>query len=187
MLRIIITGGPGAGKSNLLKYLSAQGFPTSAEAGRAIIQDQVTIGGNALPWGNREAFAELMLNWELRSWHAAEGSSTPFFFDRGIPDVAGYLAHCNLPVPVHMEKAIKQFRYAHPVFIAPPWEDIFVQDAERKQSFTEAVQTYYAIVESYSRYGYHLIELPLVRVEERAEFILSSWCCCINNASDLLS
>lgn len=172
--RIVITGGPGSGKSKLLDSLRAKGFPTATEAGRAIIRDQVAIGGNALPWEDREAFAELMLNWELRSWHAAEESKVPFFFDRGLPDVAGYLALCNLPVPVHLERAIKLFRYARTVFIAPPWEEIFEQDTERKQSYPEAVQTFNAMVESYSRHGYKLIRLPFCGVEERAEFILSS-------------
>lgn len=81
--RIIITGGPGSGKSTLLDALHAKGFPTVTEAGRAIIKDQVAIGGNALPWKDRESFAELMLNWELRSWHESAQSKTPFFFDRG--------------------------------------------------------------------------------------------------------
>lgn len=144
------------------------------EAGRAIIQDQVAIEGNSLPWTDRLAFAEAMLNWELRSWHEANGSSAPFFFDRGIPDVAGYLALCNLPVPAHIERAIKLYRYAPKVFIAPPWKKIFVQDAERKQLFSEAIATYHAMVESYHKYGYQLIELPVATVEERAEFVLSS-------------
>lgn len=171
--RIIITGGPGSGKSTLLNSLSAKDYPTAAEAGRAIIKDQVAIGGNALPWKDRESYAELMLNWELRSWHESAQSKAPFFFDRGLPDVAGYLALCNLPVPSHIERAIELFRYSQTVFIAPPWEDIFVQDTERKQSFKEAVQTFHAMVESYSRHGYNLIRLPLCGPEERAEFILS--------------
>ncbi|WP_312735057.1 AAA family ATPase, partial [Escherichia coli] len=45
--RIIITGGPGSGKSTLLNSLRAKGYPTAAEAGRAIIRNQVAIGGNA--------------------------------------------------------------------------------------------------------------------------------------------
>lgn len=65
--RIIIIGGSGSGKSTLLNSLRAKFFPTAAEAGRSIIEDQVAIGGNALPWKDRESFVELMLNWELRS------------------------------------------------------------------------------------------------------------------------
>ncbi|MGD8162728.1 AAA family ATPase [Pantoea sp. FN0307] len=41
----IITGGPGSGKSKLLRSLSAQGFLTSAEAERAIIWDRTATGG----------------------------------------------------------------------------------------------------------------------------------------------
>jgi predicted ATPase len=38
------------------------------EAGRAIIQDQISIGGSALPWADQSDFAELMLSWELCSY-----------------------------------------------------------------------------------------------------------------------
>ena len=45
----VITGGPGSGKSTLIKALAERGFCTMPEAGRAIIRDQVAIGGEALP------------------------------------------------------------------------------------------------------------------------------------------
>jgi predicted ATPase len=67
----VVTGGPGSGKSTLIEALAASGVPGMPEAGRAIIQDQVAIGGNALPWSDRQAFAELMLSWEMRSYRAA--------------------------------------------------------------------------------------------------------------------
>src|SRR3546814_20487999 len=67
----VITGGPGSGKSTLIEALAVEGFDHMPEAGRAIIRDQVAIGGAALPWADRAAFAALMLGWELRSWHAA--------------------------------------------------------------------------------------------------------------------
>ena len=67
----IITGGPGSGKSTVIDALAKRGISTMSEAGRAIIQDQVAIGGEALPWADRRAFAELMLNWEMRSYRMA--------------------------------------------------------------------------------------------------------------------
>jgi predicted ATPase len=63
---------------------------------------------------------------------AAEGLA---FFDRGVPDVAGYLRLTGLPVPAHVEKAVEIYRYNRKVFIAPPWPKIFTQDRERKQDF----------------------------------------------------
>src|SRR5580704_19697438 len=101
----VITGGPGSGKSTLVDALAGHGLCTMPEAGRAIIEDQVAIGGNALPWSDRQAFAELMLSWEMRSYRAALNLSGRVIFDRGIPDVAGYLRLSGLPVPTHVEKA----------------------------------------------------------------------------------
>ncbi len=55
----VITGGPGSGKRTLIQALAERGVCTMPEAGRAIIQDQVAIGGEAVPWSDRNAFAEL--------------------------------------------------------------------------------------------------------------------------------
>ncbi|MET0248504.1 MAG: AAA family ATPase [Sphingobium sp.] len=101
----IVTGGPGSGKSTLIAALAEQGFKIMPEAGRAIIRDQVAIGGSALPWADREAFAALMMGWGLRSWHEAHDLSSPVIFDRGMPDVIGYLRLCDLPVPAAAQKA----------------------------------------------------------------------------------
>ena len=79
------------------------------EAGRAIIQDQVAVGGTALPWSDRLAFAELMLSWEMRSYRAAQEIAGPVIFDRGLPDVVGYLRLSGLPVPPHIERAANLF------------------------------------------------------------------------------
>lgn len=114
-----------------------------------------------------------MLSWEMRSWHEAEEQTQPCFFDRGVPDVVGYLRLSELPIPRHLDNAVEKFRYNRIVFIAPPWRDIYVQDTERKQSFDVAVATYHAMVKTYRMYDYLLIELPCASVEERADFILS--------------
>ena len=93
--------------------------------------DQVTIGGNALPWSDHSLFAEMMLCWEMRSYRMAGHETGAVFFDRGVPDVLGYLRLLNLPVLPHMQRAADTFRYNSRVFIAPPWREIFQQDRER--------------------------------------------------------
>jgi predicted ATPase len=145
----------------LIDALARHGICNMPEAGRAIIQDQLAIGGEALPWSDRCAFAELMLSWEIRSYRAALRLSGPVIFDRGVPDVVGYLRLSGLPIPSHVDRAARMFRYHHRVFIAPPWPEIFTTDAERKQSFAEAQATCEAMIETYSGLGYELIPLPL--------------------------
>lgn len=168
----VVTGGPGAGKTTLIEALGRRGVASMPEAGRAIIRDQVEIGGAALPWGDRALYAELMLGWELRSHHAAAAMAGPVVMDRGVPDVAGYLTLIGLPVPAHVEAAARRFRYNARVFLAPFWAEIYARDAERKQDPEEAEATCRTVAATYARLGYELVELPLCGVEERADFVL---------------
>ncbi len=169
----VVTGGPGSGKTSLIDALARTGYAHTVEAGRAIIQDQLAIDGPALPWRDPLAFAELMLSWELRSYRMAETTSGPVFFDRGVTDLLGYLTLMGRPVPAHIARAAERFRYSRRVFVAPPWPQIYTQDAERKQTPAEAVRTYEALVTAYSTGGYELVSLPLVSVEERVRFVLA--------------
>jgi predicted ATPase len=153
----VITGGPGSGKSTLIEALALRGHAHSIEAGRAIIQDQTAIGGPALPGRDPLAFAELMLSWELRSYRKAQAESGPVFFDRGVPDMVGYFDLLGRPVPSHVRRAAERFRYNRRVFLAPPWPEIFCQDAERKQTPEEARRTCEAMVSAYSSCGYLLV------------------------------
>lgn len=168
----VLTGGPGAGKTTLLAALATAGHTVAPEAGRAIIRDQLVIDGPALPWRDRALFAELMLGFDLRSHGEAQGGTEPVFFDRGIPDSIGYLRLCGLPVPGHLERAARTFRYARIVFAAPPWAEIYAKDAERRQDFAEAERTYEAVTAAYRDQGYELAELPRADVAARVGFVL---------------
>lgn len=170
----VITGGPGSGKTTLLDALEKAGYKRSVEAGRAVIQQQLSTAGNALPWADRIQFAELMLAHEIRSYEQALQTQThgSVFFDRGVPDVLGYVRLIGETTPEHMKKAAAKFRYNPRVFIAPPWPEIFRPDEERKQDFGEAVRTYHAMVATYSELGYELVEIPRGTVSERLEFLL---------------
>ncbi|WP_433698805.1 AAA family ATPase [Nocardiopsis sp. CA-288880] len=169
---VVVTGGPGSGKTALIEHLAALGHARTAEAGRAIIRDQREIDGPGLAWRDDDLFAELMLSWEMRSHREASAWEGPVFCDRGVPDLVGYFLLRGLPVPAHVDRAARRFRYHRRVFVAPPWPEIFTGDAERHQSPEEAERTHRAMVEAYPAYGYELVELPRVPVAERARFVL---------------
>jgi predicted ATPase len=170
----VLTGGPGSGKSTLIQALRTSGYLCLDEGGRGIIRDQVAIGGRALPWHDTALFAELMLSWDMRSYRIAEQSVGPVFFDRGVVDVAAYFRLIGVSPPTHVERAVEVFRYNPRVLIAPPWQEIYAQDRERKQDFEEALRTYEALVATYTECGYELIQLPRETVEERMHFVLES-------------
>lgn len=170
--RIVITGGPGSGKSTLIGLLKRAGHVTEPEAGRTIIREQTASGGDALPWADRVAFAERMAASDMAAHARHANAGGPVFFDRGLPDVAGYLSLCDLPVPIDLRRAVEHMRYANPVFIAPFWLDIFAQDGERRQDADEAERTCEVMWTTYTELGYRLVELPLDTPEGRLAFIL---------------
>ncbi|MGW9346398.1 AAA family ATPase [Nocardiopsis flavescens] len=171
---VVVTGGPGSGKTTLIDHLAGLGHARTEEAGRAVIRDQREIDGPGLAWRDDALFAELMLAWEIRSHRKAAALPGPVFCDRGVPDTVGYLLLRGLPVPPHAEAAARRFRYRPTVFVAPPWPEIFTGDAERHQSQEEARRTYDAMLEVYPRFGYAPVELPRVPVAERARFVLET-------------
>jgi predicted ATPase len=170
----VVTGGPGAGKTTLLAAAAVAGYSTWPEAGRAIIQSQLAIGGRALPWADRALYAELMLDRDMQVHAAASASGQIALCDRGVPDLLGYARRCGLNKVAHIRKAVELFRYNHTVFIAPPWREIYAQDTERKQDWAEAVATFEALASVYEELGYCLAELPKVDVAGRLEFVVET-------------
>ena len=112
-----------------------------------------------------------MLAWEIRSHAAADDLSGPVIFDRGVPDVAGYLRTIGRSVPSHVQRAMERFRYDDPVFLAPYWPEIFGPDRERRQDAAEARATAEAMRHTYTEAGYRLVELPRASIAERAAFV----------------
>lgn len=173
--KIVITGGPGMGKTSIITKLEAQGYTCISEVGRQIIRQQMALQGDALPWKDPMAFAMAMYRQAIIDYqnYDRKFNNGLLFFDRGIPDVLGYLVLCGLKIPREISQACQQHAYFNTVFLTPPWEEIYINDDERKQSFSEAVATYQTMYQVYGSLGYTLIEIPKLTVTERCQFILT--------------
>jgi len=167
----VITGGPGAGKTTLIEALAADGWPVVGESGRAVIRAEQTRGGTALPWADRLAFAAAMLAQDVAAFEAARSRRTPVLFDRGIPDVLGYLLLEGLAPPAAVHDAVARHRYAETVFVCPPWPGIYATDAERKQTPEIAERTCDVMRQVYGDLGYRLVEVPRAAVDDRVRFV----------------
>jgi len=166
----VLTGGPGSGKSTLIDALRDRDIACMPETGRRIIQTQVAIGGDALPWANPMQYAQMDLGVGLVAYCETDPNRKTLF-DRGILDPLGFLMAIGRDIPDFMREAARQFRYNQTVFIAPPWKEIYARDAERKQDFAEASATYDAMIKVYGEAEYNLVELPRASVQDRAAFV----------------
>jgi predicted ATPase len=164
----VLTGAPGAGKTTLLDAAAAAGMRTSPEVARQLLQSP---GGMALRRSDPRGFAEAMIEAHAREYELHAKAPGPVVFDRGFPDVAGFLDVSGLSVPKAVDRACRLLRYAGPVLRAPAWAEIYVKDAERIQTLEEAIASDEAVTAAWKRYGYDVTALPLGGVAERLEFL----------------
>ncbi len=175
---IVLTGGPGVGKTTLINKIQKQGYRTVPEDARRIIKEQLDSNGDGLPWKNRQYYATLMLAASTNSFlHEIKKSATDpgyVFFDRGIPDTLAYIEMENLTVAAPLLEEARTYRYHKKIFILPPWQEIYETDHERKQTWEEAEAAFKQMKSVYKRLGYEVTEVPKTTVEQRYQFICKS-------------
>jgi predicted ATPase len=169
-MRVVVTGGPGAGKTALLGELSRLGFATVDDTPRAIIRSRRARGLTPRPAPLE--FADEVLRREIAQYRL-HGDSALTFFDRGVIDALLMVLQAA-PARRGEITALAADHPYHPVAIfLPPWEEIYVTDEERDHPFSHAVRVYESLVAWYEACGYDVRPLPKVPVPERCRIVLS--------------
>jgi len=170
MKGILITGAPGAGKTSLLEALGRRGFATVGDTARALIAERKRSGLTPRP--PPLEFAAEILARDRAQYRLASRQPGLVFFDRGVPDALGLLEQARPSPAGELEARLAEFAYHEAAFILLPWQRIFVQDAERDQTFADALRIHESVRRWYVRCGFRLVEVPLATVGERAAFVL---------------
>ena len=168
--RVVLTGGPGAGKTTVLERLRQQGYRVVPEVARAVIADRKAQGLDPRPAPLE--FARTLLARDIEQYPASAEALT--FFDRSILDSLGMLSACGGLSDAELEELLQQFPYHSPVFVFPPWGEIYRTDSERDQSFEEAVRVHESISNWYLQCGYEVSTVPVGPVDERCAHILQA-------------
>lgn len=168
--RVVMTGGPGAGKTALLTALEARGYPYVPDTARSIIQDRLRRGLSPRP--SPEEFAREILRLDVERYRGAPSTGGWCFFDRGILDALGMLDDLGLLAPGEVDEYVRLYPYAPTVFVLPPWPEIYRTDRERDQTFDESIRVHDRLRQWYLRCGYALVEVPRATVAERCAFVL---------------
>ena len=178
--RIVVTGGPGTGKTSLINLLEKSGYYCFHEIVRSMTldakkkQEKDSYLSNPLAFvDNPESFNDQLLQARLAHFYkASELNEEIVFFDRGLPDVLAYMDYFNQSYGHKYIDVCETNRYDM-VFLFPPWEEIYVQDNERMESFQEAVQIQNSLEKAYASIGYEIHEVPYGTINERLKFVLN--------------
>ncbi len=170
---IVITGGPGTGKTTIIDALIEQGYACFPEISRQVTLEAKKQGIEQLFLEKPLLFSELLLEGRRKQHQQALVDQAEIvFMDRGIPDILAYMHYIGDSYPAFFDHACREHQYGK-VFVLPPWEDIYESDEARYENFEQAKLIFDHLLETYQKYGYKLIEVPRGTVEERIAFILN--------------
>ncbi|MGB7785677.1 MAG: ATP-binding protein [Salinimicrobium sp.] len=171
--KIVITGGPGTGKTSVIEALEQNGYFCFHEVSREVIREAQQKGIDQLFLKEPLLFSELLLEGRIKQHREASIMSHDLvFLDRGVPDVVAYMNYFGNEYPPVFNEVCKDYLYEK-VFILPPWEDIYTEDNERYESYDQAVAIHDELARSYAFHGYEPIEVPCGTIAERTSFILN--------------
>jgi predicted ATPase len=170
--KIVITGGPGTGKSTLINELIKHGYTCLEEISRQVTLDAQKEGIDQLFLTNPILFSELLLKGRQQQFEEADTlQSDVIFFDRGLPDVLAYMDFIGDTYPQSFVDACKNTVY-DTVFVLKPWETIYTSDNERYESFEQALEIHDHLLNTYQQFNYNLIDVPFGTIANRTDYIL---------------
>lgn len=171
--KIVITGGPGTGKTTLIDFLSELNHHCFPEISRALTLEAREKGIEQLFLTDPLLFSKLLLEKRTNQYLESQNKTNELlFFDRGIPDILAYLNFAKQKHPFDFSSIDRKHRY-NKVFITPPWEEIYTTDNERFETFEQSKLIHHNIFETYSELQYTPIIIPLGTIKERIHFILA--------------
>lgn len=166
---VILTGGPGTGKTSILKELKKDGFSCLAEMARKVIADNNEK--DITNWVKTHEFNVLVFN-KMFARHNQVNNHLAIT-DRSLIDTVAYMNLFDLEVPQLMLERIGRVNYHKRVFIAPLWDEIYANDKERLENKEEALRIENSIKATYKEFGFELLEIPKLSVKERTNWIKS--------------
>lgn len=166
----VITAGPSAGKSSVIRELCARGYRIGPEAARIVIDQLVSEGTDAKEYRmeHGEEYQDRVIETDLRIMENLPQDET-VFMDRAVADNIAYSRlFLDREVPHLVEVAKDQFGE---VFRLEQIE--FEEDYARTEDEESSSEIHAKLKDVYEELGYEVTDIPLAPVDERADMIES--------------
>jgi predicted ATPase len=156
--RVVVTGGPGCGKTTILDHIKAHGYDVEPEAARILIQNQLQRDEPILPWTDRVAFDRLLLPVLRKGFERARPGQT-IFYDRAVPDLIGWALYDGLDPSTYLGLA-KQYLYDRTVYFVRGNPKHYQANVERPYTFAQVQSIHDRLLEGYGLAGYNVRIIP---------------------------
>lgn len=166
----IITGGPSSGKKSVLGLLESIGYRVIPEVAREVI-DRANRQGISTEELRRDEikFQESLLPIKLRLEKELPRKQI-IFWNRGMPDSVAYLQNCG--GDTRRASCLCDRHLYKRVFLLEQLPQ-FAKDYARTENLKVARKLNRLLKEAYEIFGYEVISVPVMPVEDRVKFILA--------------
>ncbi len=165
MRKVVITGGPGCGKTSLVNYLEKLGYYTLPEVFQTANSEERMLL-EKLYETDLLKFEERVFKMQINLENKIPPTQDLAFLDRGCGDIIAYLRVYGFSAPEWMIKLSKN-RY----------DAIFVLDLIKSLKLTgrrgrKRKEVHKEIISTYKNLGYQPVRVPQMSIRDRAMFIL---------------
>ena len=166
----VLTGGPCAGKTTTLLELEKRGYPILHEPARKMIERELATGKTFEEIKTPlDVFLNRIVEEALRH-ETATPRDTQLFLDRGVVDSVAYYRLAGVPITKILDNAGRSAPYKK-VFLFDLVD--FKTDHVRQETPEEAARIHEGLAQAYTDYGFDVLRVPVMRVVERADFVLA--------------
>jgi len=165
----VITAGPSAGKSSIIRELSARGYRTLPEAARILFDQNISEGTDPADVRARPDFHDQVEHIDRWIESNLAEMDEPVFLDRSLADNIAYRRHNDEPVENWIVEECRE-RY-DTIFLLDRIE--FEDDDVRDEDPQEAQELHEELRQVYTDLGYDIHEIEVCPLDLRADMIVA--------------
>ena len=168
--KVVISGGPGGGKTTIINSLKNLGFFCYDEISRELIEGLKGNGEQNILMKNPIAFSNIL--WKKREEQyrnsIIQENYKKVFFDRSLLDVTSYLEFIGKR-NLKFEKKLMSFNYDI-VFLVKPIKKFYKKDYSRYEDFNQSIKIHDILEKNYKNH-FQTVNVPFEKLSERINFI----------------